>query len=112
MKIFRTLSILIITLSSTRCVAIPFNDVPKPTGDNNIGTKSIELIDIDRLEWFTEDPQDLRKIMIQIWYPTDDLDGEKELYIDYGELRIEALASQFDYSPFLFKNLIDIEPIL
>tara|TARA_Y100000768_G_scaffold234528_1_gene177306 strand:- start:292 stop:1467 length:1176 start_codon:yes stop_codon:yes gene_type:complete len=100
---------LIITVLSTGCVAIPFNEVPKPTGDRNIGTESVELIDIDRLEWFTEDPQDLRKIMIQIWYPTDDLDGEKESYIDYGELRIEALASQFDYSPFLFKKLIDVE---
>ena len=109
MKFLKFFSLLIITLLSTGCVAIPFNEVPKPTGDKNIGTESIELIDIDRLEWFTEDPQDLRKIMIQIWYPTDDLDGEKELYIDYGELRIEALASQFDYSPFLFKKLIDVE---
>ncbi len=109
MKFLNFFSLLIITLLSTGCVTIPFNEVPKPTGDKNIGTESIELIDIDRLEWFTEDPQDLRKIMIQIWYPTDDLDGEKELYIDYGELRIEALASQFDYSPFLFKKLIDVE---
>ncbi|MAX13781.1 MAG: hypothetical protein CMG11_07090 [Candidatus Marinimicrobia bacterium] len=109
MKFLKFFSLLIITLLSTGCVTIPFNEVPKPTGDKNIGTESIELIDIDRLEWFTEDPQDLRKIMIQIWYPTDDLDGEKELYIDYGELRIEALASQFDYSPFLFKKLIDVE---
>ena len=109
MKFLKFFSLLIITVLSTGCVAIPFNEVPKPTGDKNIGTESIELIDIDRLEWFTEDPQDLRKIMIQIWYPTDDLDGEKELYIDYGELRIEALASQFDYSPFLFKKLIDVE---
>ena len=109
MKFLKFFSLLIITLLSTGCVAIPFNEVPKPTGDKNIGTESIELIDIDRLEWFTEDPQDLRKIMIQIWYPTDDLDGEKELYIDYGKLRIEALASQFDYSPFLFKKLIDVE---
>ena len=109
MKFLKFFFYLIITVLSTGCVAIPFNEVPKPTGDRNIGTESVELIDIDRLEWFTEDPQDLRKIMIQIWYPTDDLDGEKESYIDYGELRIEALASQFDYSPFLFKKLIDVE---
>ncbi len=109
MKFLKFFFSLIITVLSTGCVAIPFNEVPKPTGDRNIGTESVELIDIDRLEWFTEDPQDLRKIMIQIWYPTDDLDGEKERYIDYGELRIEALASQFDYRPFLFKKLIDVE---
>ena len=109
MKFLKFFFSLIITVLSTGCVAIPFNEVPKPTGDRNIGTESVELIDNDRLEWFTEDPQDLRKIMIQIWYPTDDLDGEKERYIDYGELRIEALASQFDYRPFLFKKLIDVE---
>ena len=92
-----------------RCVSIPFNAPPQPSGESQIGTKSIELIDLDRLEWFTEDPNDFRKIMIQVWYPTQDYQGEKELYIDYGDIRIKALAEQFDYNPKLFKNLTKIE---
>jgi len=91
------------------CVSIPFNTPPQPSGKSQIGTQSIELVDLDRLEWFTENPDDFRRIMIQVWYPTQDYQGEKELYIDYGDIRIKALAEQFDYNPKLFKNLTKIE---
>tara|TARA_B100001113_G_C21088930_1_gene613419 strand:- start:362 stop:1522 length:1161 start_codon:yes stop_codon:yes gene_type:complete len=91
------------------CISIPFNNPPKPSGKSQIGTQSIELIDSERLEWFTENPNDFRKIMIQVWYPTKNYQGKKELYIDYGDIRIKALAEQFDYKPFLFKGLTQIE---
>ena len=42
--------------------------------------------------------------MVQVWYPTHENNGERELYIDYGDIRIKALADQFNYSPSLFKN--------
>ena len=101
--------IISIIMLSIGCVSIPFNDIPKPTGNKNIATYSIELIDSNRLEWFTDSPNDLRKIMIQVWYPTNEYEGEKELYIDYGDIRIKALADQFDYNPGLFRKLINIK---
>jgi len=101
--------IISIIMLSIGCVSVPFNDVPKPTGNKNTATYSIELIDLNRLEWFTDSPNDLRKIMIQVWYPTDEYEGEKELYIDYGDIRIKALADQFDYNPSLFRKLINIK---
>ena len=57
---------------------IPFNRPAKPTGLNNIGTQSIELVDSNRLEWCTDSKDDLRRIMIQVWYPTQDEEGEIE----------------------------------
>ena len=64
---------------------IPIKKPPKPTGIFNVGTQSFELTDTNRLEWFTkDDPDDLRKIMVQAWYPTSDNKGEKENYIDIG----------------------------
>ena len=56
---------------------IPFNNPPEPSGKNNIGTQSMELVDSNRLEWFTDSKDDLRRIMIQVWYPTQDEEGEK-----------------------------------
>ena len=89
---------------------IPIKKPPKPTGSFNVGTQSFELTDTNRLEWFTKDnPDDLRKIMIQAWYPTSDNQGERENYIDYGKIRIKALAEQFDYKPFIFKGLIKVK---
>tara|TARA_A100001011_G_C14320943_1_gene850584 strand:+ start:3856 stop:5001 length:1146 start_codon:yes stop_codon:yes gene_type:complete len=89
---------------------IPFNDTPKPSGVYSIGTRSLEIIDFNRKEWFTKnDKNDLRKIMVQIWYPTKDLKGERDPYIDYGNIRIKALSEQFDYSTVLFRNLINVK---
>ena len=109
MKSFMYIIIISIIMLSIGCVSVPFNDVPKPTGNKNTATYSIELTDSNRLEWFTDSPNDLRKIMIQVWYPTDEYEGEKELYIDYGDIRIKALADQFDYNPSLFRKLINIK---
>ena len=109
MKSFMYIIIISIIMLSIGCVSVPFNDVPKPTGNKNTATYSIELIDSNRLESFTDSPNDLRKIMIQVWYPTDEYEGEKELYIDYGDIRIKALADQFDYNPSLFRKLINIK---
>ena len=37
---------------------IPFNSPSEPSGINNIGTQSFELLDSNRLEWFTDDKDD------------------------------------------------------
>ena len=105
MKLFVYIFIAASMIFFKSCISIPFNTPPQPSGESQIGTQSIELVDLDRLEWFTENPEDFRKIMIQVWYPTQDNQGEKELYIDYGDIRIKALADKFDYKPFLFKSL-------
>ena len=109
MKSFMYIIVISITISSTGCISIPFNNPPKPTGAINTATYSMELIDSNRLEWFTDNLDDFRRIMVQVWYPTDEIKGERELYIDYGDVRIRALAEQFDYNPFLFRKLINIK---
>ena len=107
MKKYSYIYIALCTIMLTGC--IPFNSPTKPTGLNNIGTQSIEILDSKRLEWFTDNQDDYRRIMIQVWYPTKDEQGEKELYIDHGDIRSKALADYFGYKPFLFKNLTKIK---
>lgn len=107
MKKYSYIYIALCTIMLTGC--IPFNSPAKPTGLNNIGTQSIEILDSKRLEWFTDNQDDYRRIMIQVWYPTKDEQGEKELYIDHGDIRSKALADYFGYKPFLFKNLTKIK---
>jgi pimeloyl-ACP methyl ester carboxylesterase len=46
--------------------------LPMLTGDYNIGTKTIHLIDENRNELFTPDNlNDFREVIAQIWYPVD-----------------------------------------
>ena len=109
MKPYLYIFISIFLITSTGCVSIPFSNPPKPSGNLNVGTQSFELIDLNREEWFTDNQNDLRKIMVQVWYPTEQDNGQRELYIDNGNIRIKALADQFEYNPSLFRKLVNIE---
>ena len=50
---------------------IPFHfEAAAPTGPHGVGTVTYGWEDADRLEAFTEDPADHRKIAVQFWYPS------------------------------------------
>ncbi len=73
-------AIVIITLvlmatSVTLDTMLPVFVLPEPTGEYNVGTINFELTDSSRGETFTQDPDDFRRILIQAWYPTDDVTG-------------------------------------
>ena len=78
---------LIQAILTSGIITIPFNDIPKPSGNYNIGTKSIELTDENRYEWFTEEKGDYRKIIVQLWYPTGSENGDVANYVDHGEYK-------------------------
>ena len=61
--VYILISMLIVSLNG--CVSIPFNTPPQPSGQSQIGTQSIELVDLNRMEWFTENTEDFRRIIIQ-----------------------------------------------
>lgn len=44
--------------------------MPKPTGEFVVGSTTFHLIDKTRKEIFSDNPNDLRELMIYVWYPT------------------------------------------
>ena len=52
---------------------IPFQNLPSPTGNFSVGTQIMTWEDLARKEWFTDNPDDYRKIVIQVWYPAIDV---------------------------------------
>ncbi|WP_454052396.1 alpha/beta hydrolase [Clostridium sp. Marseille-Q7071] len=48
---------------------MPMFSFTKPTGPYELGTKTFHFIDYKRPENYTEDPNDHRELMVQIWYP-------------------------------------------
>jgi dienelactone hydrolase len=44
-------------------------ELPEPTGAFSIGRYDVQLRDASREETFTEDPEDLRELMVYVWYP-------------------------------------------
>jgi len=58
--------------------------LPVLTGSFGVGVKSIYLQDTSRPENFTEDPYDVREMMVQLWYPIDQTIEEHRVdYMDY-----------------------------
>lgn len=44
--------------------------LPKPKGQYSVGTTVLHLTDTSRKETITDEPDDYRELMIQIWYPS------------------------------------------
>jgi dienelactone hydrolase len=50
-------------------VVFPVAQLPRPTGPFPVGTIAYQWDDTSRLEAYTADPDDVRQIMVQFWYP-------------------------------------------
>lgn len=77
------LSIILISTTIYLDFLLPVFQLPSPNGQYAIGTTSFELTDSNRNETFTETPNDYRRILIKVWYPTDILTGyTRAPYVD------------------------------
>ncbi|MCJ8014635.1 hypothetical protein MUG84_23395 [Paenibacillus sp. KQZ6P-2] len=56
-------------VSSALPILFPVFHLPQPSGPNQIGTLTYHWVDKTRPEIFTDNPNDRREIMVQIWYP-------------------------------------------
>src|SRR6266508_917250 len=50
-------------------IVLPVFRLPQPSGPSAIGTLTYHWVDNARPEIFTDDPNDRRELMVQIWYP-------------------------------------------
>lgn len=62
---------------------LPVFDLPEPAGPYSVGTSDI-FLELNREEVITENETDKRKLMVKVWYPSRDRDGEMDPYIDKG----------------------------
>ena len=88
---------------------IPFKDLPVTNGKYDIGTKIFTWEDSTRLEWFTEEIDDYRKIVVQIWYPAINISGMPMPYLDQWERRIGPIADQIDIPSILIRSIKNVQ---
>ncbi|RUT35890.1 Platelet-activating factor acetylhydrolase plasma/intracellular isoform II [Paenibacillus zeisoli] len=86
-----TLSVLLLAISTLASVYLPVVELPKPEGPYTVGTRTFHFTDSSRDEIFTSNQGDKRELMVQIWYPSDQQQGEK-------------IASIFPQDRFLFQK--------
>ena len=100
-------------------MAVPVIKIPKLTGPFTVGTSIYHWVDQDRLEWFTENPNDKRQIMVQIWYPGEKIKkAKRSSYLDRLDIRAETIGAAGNFPGFIANHLaltiatsfIDIKP--
>ena len=80
--------------------------MPKLTGKHSIGSTIHHWTDHERKEWFTDDPNDVRQIMVQLWYPAQKTKkAEMTPYLDKIDLRSQTMAKAGKFPPQLIKHL-------
>ena len=111
MKFIRNsiLFISILLLCSSCALVLNFNDLPEPKGQYIVGTDLFVWEDSYRDEWFTKDKIDSRKIVVQIWYPASEKSDSLYPYMDYKELRIQAISEQINQPKVLIKPATKVE---
>jgi predicted dienelactone hydrolase len=100
-----TSGLLGLAASVTVPIVVPVFTFPTPTGPYGIGTVTYHWVDESRPEIFTSDPDDLREVMVQVWYPAEaDDDAPKAAYVpDAGALG--PLARLGDLPDFALSHL-------
>ena len=87
---------------------IPLNDITPPTGEHSVGTEVFHWEDYTRKEWFSEDPDDIREIIVQVWFPAIPKSKKTNKWIDYPSQRVESISDNFKVPKFIKKvtNLV------
>ncbi len=88
---------------------VHFGNIPPPTGKFSVGTDLFFWVDSSRTEWFTDDLNGPRKMMVQIWYPGIGHSSEREPYMDRLEDRIPAFAMEMGLPTFAIGNMTNIK---
>jgi len=99
----------IIIIVQNCALMIPIKDLPTPDGEFIVGTDVMVLEDKNRLEYFTDDKNDYRKIVLQVWYPAISKNDSIYPYLDYEELRIPTIAKRLEVSERIIKHINNVK---
>ena len=84
---------------------IPLNDITPPSGEHSVGTAVFHWEDYTRKEWFSEDPDDIREIIVQVWYPAIPQSKKTNKWIDYPSQRVESISENFKVPKFISRAI-------
>jgi pimeloyl-ACP methyl ester carboxylesterase len=85
---------------------LPIPKLPEASGPLKVGTFSMMLTDISRKELYSEDANEKRSIMIQVWYPADLLPGDTAApWMDRADLIGPAISRFLNLPGFFLDHL-------
>lgn len=69
--------------------------LPEPTGPHKVGTITFPWVDESRSEIATDDPNDKREVIVQLWYPAQAVGGPTAPYFPKLTIVLETMRSKF-----------------
>jgi predicted dienelactone hydrolase len=67
----KLIALVVFLLSAAVPWLFPVVDLPRPSGPYAVGTTALHLVDPNRPEILTDEPDDLRELMVRVWYPAE-----------------------------------------
>ena len=98
--------LVMIGLGLTLSLLFPVPQVPSLTGPYPVGTTIFHLVDSERLEIYTASQEDLRELMVQVWYPAAPSNSaEPGPWMAEAAVAGPAIARRLDLPVFLLDHL-------
>jgi len=98
--------LLLFAISCTLPVLLPIPRLPAASGPYSVGTFSMMLTDNSRKEIYSGNPNDPRRIMIQVWYPAEPKPGDQLApWMEHANIIGPAISRFLKLPPFFLDHL-------
>ncbi|MGE4571341.1 MAG: alpha/beta hydrolase family protein [Candidatus Izemoplasmatales bacterium] len=96
--------------SMTALLVFPLYEIPKPTGPYSIGTQSMIIEDLDRIDLYGENSTEYRRFKIQFWYPAESTETyQRAPWLEDGKTIARGLSKDLGFPFFLLDHTALIE---
>ncbi len=96
-KVLFPLSIILLGSTYFTVFAFPIYEIPTPSGDYFIGTRLYVVENMEREELYSD--YEYRRFQIQVWYPSNDVDGYEVAPWLEGGLELSRALAKDNYLP-------------
>lgn len=108
-KKFAIVGAIAIVLSGISLIVFPVYEIPAPEGEFSIGTFTFDMTDPDQVEMYGDSAGALRRIRVQVWYPSDDVSGHnQEFWLQDGIKVSRSLAKEMRLPFFVLDHTANV----
>jgi predicted dienelactone hydrolase len=92
-------------LAALLALIFPIPELPVPSGPETIGTITVEIVDTEREETYGPNPAGPRRLMVQVWYPAQSVEGvEPTLWNEDWAVIMPEMATSLGLPSWFFNH--------
>lgn len=99
-----TLIVMALFITAGLMYIFPISKLPVPTGNFKVGTQAFHFVDRGRDEIFSKTANGKRELMVQVWYPAQNISGKPASFIPDAQI-LKPMARNYGLPSFTFEHL-------